>query len=60
MNIGVATLLGYAIKEIVAPIILDGMDVEKEPPVESSEVDKAISASEDTLRAVTSIVDIFV
>lgn len=60
MNIGIATLLGYAIKEIIAPVILDNVREGNQAEVESNEIQSALSESEDTLKIISSIVDVFV
>ncbi|MDV5171135.1 flagellar hook protein [Photobacterium rosenbergii] len=60
MNIGIATLLGYAIKEIIAPVILDNVREGNQAKVESNEIQSALSESEDTLKIISSIVDVFV
>ncbi|KLV11017.1 MULTISPECIES: hypothetical protein [Photobacterium] len=60
MNIGIATLLGYALKEIVGPFIMDNINEGKAEKVQQNEIHQALSESEDTLKIVSTIVDIFV
>ncbi|AJR09575.1 hypothetical protein C9J03_02780 [Photobacterium gaetbulicola] len=60
MNIGIATLLGYAIKEIIAPVVLDNIREGNQEKVETNEIKSALSESEDTLKIISSIVDVFV
>ncbi|MGF1738428.1 hypothetical protein [Photobacterium satsumensis] len=60
MNIGLATLLGYAIKEIIAPVILDNVREGNQEKVQTSEIQSALSESKDTLNIISSIVDVFV
>ncbi|MGR5066260.1 hypothetical protein [Photobacterium sp. DNB22_13_2] len=60
MNIGLATLLGYAIKEIIAPVILDNVREGNQEKVQTNEIQSALSESKDTLNIISSIVDVFV
>ncbi|MCQ1058291.1 hypothetical protein ACQKPX_13845 [Photobacterium sp. DNB23_23_1] len=60
MNIGLATLLGYAIKEIIAPVVLDNIREGNQEKVQTNEIKSALSESEDTLNIISSIVDVFV
>ncbi|PSU29908.1 hypothetical protein [Photobacterium lutimaris] len=60
MNIGIATLLGYAIKEIIAPVVLDNIREGNQEKVQANEIQSALSESEDTLNIISSIIDVFV
>ncbi|MEC6813929.1 flagellar hook protein [Photobacterium toruni] len=61
MNILLSGLIGYAIKEVVVPLITDSFDDEQPPKqVSDKEVEGALFESNDLIKMVSSLIDIVV
>ncbi|KJG23547.1 flagellar hook protein [Photobacterium iliopiscarium] len=61
MNVLLSGLIGYAIKEIVVPLITDSDDDKQDKKqVSDKEVDGALFESNDLIKMVSSLIDIVV
>ncbi|MCP4956095.1 MAG: flagellar hook protein [Photobacterium aquimaris] len=61
MNILLSGLIGYAIKEVVVPLITDSNDdQQKSKQVSDKEVEGALFESNDLIKMVSSLIDIVV
>ncbi|OBU14771.1 flagellar hook protein [Photobacterium aquimaris] len=61
MNVLLSGLIGYAIKEVVVPLITDSNDDQQQSKqVSDKEVEGALFESNDLIKMVSSLVDIVV
>lgn len=61
MNILLSGLIGYAIKEVIVPLITDSSDDKQETKqVSDKEVEGALFESHDLIKMVSSLIDIVV
>ncbi|EAS63983.1 flagellar hook protein [Photobacterium angustum] len=62
MNLLVSGLIGYALKEVVVPLVSDHFDDKKteEKQVPEKEVENALFESNDLIKMVSNIIDIVV
>lgn len=61
MNILLSGLIGYAIREVVVPLITDSVDDKQDKkPVSDKEVEGALFESNDLIKMVSSLIDIVV
>ncbi|PSV28747.1 MULTISPECIES: flagellar hook protein [unclassified Photobacterium] len=62
MNLLVSGLIGYALKEVVVPLVNDHFDDKKteEKQVPEKEVENALFESNDLIKMVSNIIDIVV
>ncbi|OBU24311.1 hypothetical protein [Photobacterium aquimaris] len=61
MNILLSGLIGYAIKEVVVPLITDSNDDQQQSKqVSDKEVEGALFESNDLIKMVSSLIDIVV